>query len=54
MGANLVRRLHAGGHRCVVFDLDPERIQALTAAGAEPAMSIAKLVGRLDPPRVGG
>lgn len=32
--------------------LDPERIQALTAAGAEPAISIAELVGRLEPPRV--
>jgi 6-phosphogluconate dehydrogenase len=52
MGANLVRRLQARGHRCVVFDLDPERIQALTAVGAEPAMSIAELVGRLEPPRV--
>jgi len=49
MGANMVSRLRAGGHRCVVVDLDTERIQTLTAVGAEPATSIADLVGQLEP-----
>ena len=24
MGANMVRRLHAGGHECVVYDVFPQ------------------------------
>ena len=31
MGANMVRRLMAAGHECVVFDLDPEAVGALFA-----------------------
>jgi 6-phosphogluconate dehydrogenase len=53
MGANLVRRLVADGHRCVVFDVD----HAVTGALADeheaitPADDLAGLVALLEPPR---
>ena len=33
MGANLVRRLMRGGHRCVVYDVNAEAVKALEAEG---------------------
>ncbi len=30
MGANLVRRLMASGHECVVFDLNPAAVEELS------------------------
>ena len=51
MGANLVRRLMADGHECVVFDLDPAAVSALEQEGALGASSIEDLVGKLTPPR---
>jgi 6-phosphogluconate dehydrogenase len=51
MGANMARRLLAGGHPCVVFDRLPEAVQELTRAGAVGASSIADLVGKLATPR---
>jgi 6-phosphogluconate dehydrogenase len=52
MGANLVRRLRADGHECVVHDRDP----ALTAElgdlpGVTPAADLDELVALLVPPR---
>ena len=29
MGANMVRRLIAGGHECVVFDVSPKAVEEL-------------------------
>jgi 6-phosphogluconate dehydrogenase len=52
MGANMVRRLMSGGHRCVVYDRSPETAIALTAAGASAASSLADFVAQLAPPRV--
>jgi 6-phosphogluconate dehydrogenase len=51
MGANMVRRLLAGGHRCVVFDRSPKAIEELTQAKAVGASSIVDLVKRLETPR---
>ncbi len=52
MGANMVRRLVRGGHRCVVYDLDPEAVARLAAEdGVEGADSLADLAARLAPPR---
>ena len=51
MGANLVRRLMAGGHECVVFDLDPAAVAALEQDGALGASSVEDLVGKLSTPR---
>src|SRR5947209_15976360 len=51
MGANMVRRLMNGGHHCVVFDLNPDNVMQLTAAGATGADSLADLIRKLEPPR---
>jgi 6-phosphogluconate dehydrogenase len=51
MGANLVRRLMRDGHSCVVYDISPEAVAALTAEGATGSTSIDDLVAQLDVPR---
>jgi 6-phosphogluconate dehydrogenase len=51
MGANMARRLLAGGHSCVVFDRLPKAVEELTRDRAVGASSIADLVRRLDTPR---
>jgi 6-phosphogluconate dehydrogenase len=51
MGANMVRRLIKGGHRCVVFDVSPKAVQALVEEHAAGASSFADFVVKLDKPR---
>src|SRR3954471_22434592 len=52
MGANLVRRLEAAGHTCVVYDHNPGSAPALAQeVGAVAATSMADLVAKLDAPR---
>ena len=51
MGANMVRRLMRGGHRCVVFDRNRSAVEPLANEGAEPASSLDDLVGKLEKPR---
>jgi 6-phosphogluconate dehydrogenase len=51
MGANLVRRLMNGGHDCVVFDVNPDAVKELQAAGATGAASLDDLVAKLAKPR---
>jgi 6-phosphogluconate dehydrogenase len=51
MGANIARRLMAAGHRCVVYDVQPDAVSALAAEGAEGASSLADLASRLTAPR---
>jgi 6-phosphogluconate dehydrogenase len=51
MGANLVRRLLAAGHACVVHDPNPMAVEALARAGATGTASVAELVAALTPPR---
>jgi 6-phosphogluconate dehydrogenase len=51
MGANMVRRLLAGSHQCVVFDTSSKAVEELTRAKAVGASSIADLVKRLERPR---
>ena len=51
MGANMVRRLMADGHECVVYDVRAESVSALEAEGAIGAASLAELVQKLPPPR---
>jgi 6-phosphogluconate dehydrogenase len=51
MGANMVRRLQAGGHECVVYDVNPDAVEALTNEGARGAGSFDELVAALKPPR---
>jgi len=51
MGANMVRRLLRGGHRCVVFDRSTEAAQALAQEGAVAASSLDDFVTKLTAPR---
>ncbi|MEP7369988.1 MAG: NADP-dependent phosphogluconate dehydrogenase, partial [Dermatophilaceae bacterium] len=51
MGSNLVRRLLADGHRCVVYDLYPDAVADLAAEGAVGAASLEDFVDALERPR---
>ena len=51
MGANMARRLLAGGHQCVVFDRSPKAVQELTQEKAVGASSLADFVKKLEKPR---
>jgi 6-phosphogluconate dehydrogenase len=51
MGANLVRRLLRDGHRCVVYDVNPDAVKQLEAEGADGANSLEEFVGKLETPR---
>ncbi|HAK55633.1 MAG TPA: 6-phosphogluconate dehydrogenase (decarboxylating), partial [Acidobacteria bacterium] len=51
MGANMVRRLMAGGHQCVVFDVDSNAVEQMVAEGATGAASLDALVEALEVPR---
>lgn len=52
MGANMVRRLEKGGHKCTVFDLNAENVKKLVGEGASGASSLEDLVKQLPAPRV--
>ena len=52
MGGNLVRRLMAGGHDCVVFDLNQAAVDGLRGEGAIGARTIEELASLLPAPRV--
>jgi 6-phosphogluconate dehydrogenase len=51
MGANMARRLMRDGHRCVVYDVNPEAVSAMAAEGAEGASSPRELASKLSAPR---
>ena len=51
MGANMVRRLEKGGHKCTVFDLNAENVKKLVGEGAAGATSLQDLVKKLPKPR---
>jgi 6-phosphogluconate dehydrogenase len=51
MGANLVRRLMADGHRCVVYDVSSAAVDALAKEGAVGAISLEDFVAKLEQPR---
>jgi 6-phosphogluconate dehydrogenase len=51
MGANMVRRLMAAGHTCVVHDPDAAAVDALAAEGATPAHDLDTFVAALSTPR---
>ena len=51
MGANLVRRLMRDGHRCVVYDVNPDAVATLEAEGATGASSLEDFVAKLEAPR---
>jgi len=51
MGANMVRRLIRGGHRCVVFDHSPDAVKPLTEDQAIGAASLQDMISKLEKPR---
>ena len=51
MGANIVRRLMAEGHDCVVTDVNADAIAELEGEGATGAADLAELVAKTDGPR---
>jgi 6-phosphogluconate dehydrogenase len=51
MGANIVRRLMRDGHHCVVYDVNPDAVQALAKEGATGATSMADFAAKLSVPR---
>src|ERR1700728_2232727 len=51
MGANLVRRLMADGHRCVAYNRSPGPIKEIEGEGAQGASSLEELIAKLEPPR---
>jgi 6-phosphogluconate dehydrogenase len=51
MGANMVRRLLRGGHKCVVYDRSDANVKQLAGEGATGASSLDDFVKRLRAPR---
>ena len=51
MGANMVRRLTAGGHTCVGYARSPETVLGLVQEGMVGSTSIEDLVSKLQRPR---
>ncbi len=51
MGANMVRRLIAGGHECVVFDRSANAVQELVREYAVGASDLRDMVQKLTAPR---
>ncbi len=51
MGSNIVRRLVADGHECVVFDLNDRAVRSLEGPRVTGASSLRELVTKLKPPR---
>jgi len=51
MGANMVRRLIAHGHDCVVFDRSAKTVNELVKDKATGASSLVELVKKLEKPR---
>ncbi len=51
MGSSMVRRLMKAGHRCVVYDVHAEPVQALAKENAIGTTSLADFVHKLSKPR---
>src|SRR5262245_20941778 len=51
MGANLVRRLMADGHRCVAYDVNSDVVKELEGEGATGSSSLEDFVAHLEQPR---
>ncbi|GAB61314.1 MAG: decarboxylating 6-phosphogluconate dehydrogenase [Candidatus Jettenia sp.] len=52
MGANMVRRLISGGHRCIVYNRTPDKVKEFINEGATGTTSLDEFVSKLSKPRV--
>jgi 6-phosphogluconate dehydrogenase len=52
MGANMVRRLMAAGHQCVVRDVSPDAVATLAGEGAVGSSSTTDFIAKLTTPRI--
>ena len=52
MGANMTERLVKGGHRVIGFDLNPQSVEQIVKIGAEGAVSLEDLAGKLPDPQI--
>ena len=52
MGGNIVRRLMAHGHSCVVYDRSDAAVAALTKEGGKAASGLKDMIAKLVKPRV--
>src|SRR5438270_761800 len=51
MGAGIVRRLMADGHRCVGYDVSADAVKAVEADGMTGSTSLQEFASRLEKPR---
>jgi 6-phosphogluconate dehydrogenase len=51
MGSNMVKRLQKAGHRCIVYDVHPESVDALAREGATATRSLDEFTAKLTKPR---
>ena len=51
MGANLVRRLTAAGHECIVYDVVPAAVQRMQDEGIDGTNTLDDFVAKLTKPR---
>ena len=51
MGAGIVRRLMADGHRCVGYDVSPDPVKALEQDGMTGSGSLEEFASKLEKPR---
>jgi len=52
MGAKMVRRLMRGGHRCMVYDMSQDAVQALAKEGAVGSVSLDDFAKKIEKPCV--
>ena len=51
MGSNMAIRLMAGGHQCVAYDINTDKVNELAKKGATAAYSLVELINELPKPR---
>jgi len=51
MGANMVRRLMAGGHECVAYDVSAEAVAEIAAEGATGVAGLEEMAAAMAAPR---
>jgi 6-phosphogluconate dehydrogenase len=52
MGSNMARRMMQGGHKCFVYDINPQNIRTMAEEGAVPCFSLDEFVRHLPKPRI--